>query len=325
MERSSAGEAAIDIKSTETEAASRAGDMPEIEAVAAREATPPARAWRAANVGVVVAVAVALVKLATVVVTGSAAMLASAVDSFADVAAAVLIWSNLRASRSAPQSVQRIQSARSEAIPALVQAAFVGGAGLVTLSITIRRMLFPVVIEHVVTGLIVMVVSIIATLGLMLYQRRTLALGAAAERIHYESDLLTNVAVVLSLVGAGIYGLNILDAVVGAVVALYLLVMAARMGRDAMRAMVERPLPADLQERIERTALAEPEVVAFNGLRTRDDGVGQTVECHIEVRANLTVAEAHRLVLELEDAVEDLLEGPEVAVIALPAQPGPER
>jgi ferrous-iron efflux pump FieF len=286
-----------------------------------------AERWRlavsAALLSVCVAVALAILKLAAVIGTGSVALMSSAVDSFADVAASGMIWLSLRRAGRPADPSHRLGHGRAEAVSALTQSAFVAGAGLFALSIAIRQLIYAGPIHHEVPGLAVMLVALVATLGLMIYQRRVVAItgssAIAADRAHYESDLVTNIAVVLSLVGAGIYGLERLDPLIGGALAVYLLFMAFRIGREAVGALLDRPLPGDLCARIEEVAQGDPDVLAVHDLRTREAGGIGSVELAVELPAGTSLAEVRVIVGRLELAIDDLLPDAEVLIHPIPA------
>ncbi|WP_051329459.1 cation diffusion facilitator family transporter [Geminicoccus roseus] len=283
---------------------------------------------RASSLSVLVAVALALVKLMAMVATGSAALMSTAVDSFGDVAASGMIWLSFRASQRPVDSGHRLGHGRPEAVSALTQAAFVAGAGLFALSIAIRQFLYPEPLHHTSWGLAVMVVSIVATLGLVSYQRRVVTLtgssAIAADRAHYESDLITHVAVVLSLVGAGLYGLERLDPLIGAGLAVYLLFMAFRIGRDAVHSLLERAMAPEMRAQIEARALAHPGVLGLHDLRTREVGDERFVELHVAFAPDTRMGAARLAADRLEIDLEELVPGAEVIVHPMPAGDDPE-
>ncbi|WP_235031523.1 cation diffusion facilitator family transporter [Geminicoccus flavidas] len=278
---------------------------------------------RASTVSVLAAVALAALKLLAVIATGSTALMSSAVDSFADLAASGMIWLTFRAARAPAEPRRHMGPGRTEAVSALTQAAFVAGAGLFALSISIRQFVYPAPIQHGWWGLAVMLVSIVVTLVLVGYQRRVVRLTAssaiAADRAHYEGDLLTQIAVVLSLLGAGLYGLERLDPLVGAGVALYLLVMAVRIGRDAVATLLERALPRDLRRQVETLAAAQPGVLAVNQLHGYETGDRCCIDLEVEVAADMPVASARRVADAIEAELEERLAGAEVTVHPVPA------
>ena len=279
---------------------------------------------RAAGWSVLAAVVLAAIKLAAFVATGSIAQLATVIDSFSDIAASSTIWWRLHSRLPAARQEQVVLPGRTDAVAAIVQAAFVVGAGLVTLGIALRRILYPIAIHHAVAGLAIVVVSILATLGLLLFQRRRLALNGTlsivSDRVHYESDLLVNGAAVLALIGAGIYGVDLLDPLIGAVVAGYLSVQSFRTGREAVKALAEQVLPADLESRIETAALATPGVRGLGDLCTRDTAGERSVELHVEVQSELSVIAAQGIADRLAADIEDLVPGADVRVYPVAAR-----
>ncbi|HEX2529121.1 MAG TPA: cation diffusion facilitator family transporter [Geminicoccus sp.] len=283
--------------------------------------------WRlavaASRTSLLVAVGLAVLKLAAVIGTGSVAMMSSAVDSFADVAASGMIWLSLRGAQQPPEPGYQLGQGRLEAVSALTQSAFVAGAGLFALCIAVRQLIYVQPLGHEVSGLAVMMVSLVATLGLMIYQRRVVALtgssAIAADRAHYESDLFTNIAVVLSLVGAGIYGLHRLDPLIGGALAIYLLFMAYRIGRDAVGTLLDRPLPAELRARIEAVVRADADIVAMYDLRTRQASGTRIVEFHIELAPDTTVSDARAIMDRVELELDELVPDVEVTIHPMPA------
>ena len=283
--------------------------------------------WRlavsASRASVLVAVALAVLKLAAVVATGSVALMSSAVDSFADVAASGMIWLSLRGAHASPEPGYQLGQGRAEAISALTQSAFVAGAGLFALCIAIRQLIYVQPLAHEPWGLAVMLVSLVATLGLMIYQRRIVTLtgssAIAADRAHYESDLVTNIAVVLSLVGAGIYGLHRLDPLIGGALAVYLLFTAYRIGRDAVGTLLDRPLPAELRAEVEATVRADPDIQAVYDLRTRQASGTRIIECHVELAPDISVAEARMIIERIELEIDELVPDAAVTIHPMPA------
>ena len=87
------------------------------------------------------------------------------------------------------------------------------------------------------TGIGIMVFSIIMTAGLVIYQRqvykRTGSLIIQADSLHYITDLLMNLSIIISLLLVMVMGWVWGDAVLAILIALYILTPYLEVGRRA--------------------------------------------------------------------------------------------
>ena len=64
--------------------------------------------------------------------------------------------------------------------------------------------------------------------------------------------------------------------------------------------LLERSLPADVEEEILRIVTADPEVCQPHNLRTRRIGAAIAVEVHVRMDGAMTVARSHALTVDIE-------------------------
>lgn len=262
---------------------------------------------RAATLSVAVAVSLATLKLVAAMLTGSLAVLASVVDSLADVAASAITWLSVRVALRPADPIHRYGHGKAEALSALVQAALVAGSGVFVLIDGVRRLLVPAPIEAPELGFVVMGISLAATVALVLHQRRivriTRSQAIAADSAHYLSDISTNLAVLLSLALAGPLQMPRADPAIAAGIASWLLAAAWRIGRDAIDTLMDRELDGAERARIEALVRDHPMTRGLHDLRTRSAGRVRFIELHLELDGHLTLSEAHRIT----DAIEQRL------------------
>lgn len=275
------------------------------ERVDAQEAARLSR--RAATLSVAVAVSLATLKLMAAMLTGSLAVLASVVDSLADVAASAITWLSIRVALRPADHGHRYGHGKAEALSALVQAALMAGSGVFVLIDGVRRLLVPAPIEAPEVGLVAMGIALVATIALVFYQRRVVRItrsqAIAADSVHCLSDIVTNVAVLLSLVLAGPLQLPRADAAIAAGIASWLLGSAWRIGREAIDTLMDRELDGAERARIEALVCDHPMTRGLHDLRTRSAGRIRFIELHLELDGHLTLTEAHRVT----DAIEQRL------------------
>lgn len=194
----------------------------------------------------------------------------------------------------------------------LLSAALIGVAAVLRLTGA-----SPVKLDAEGRGMVVMVVSIILTLSLVLWQtriaRRTRSRVVQADRLHYLADLLPNLGAIVSLWASARFGMTVVDGVVALAAAGVLAVGAIRIGRGAWDALMDRSAPAEVIEGIATIARDWPGVQGFHDLKTRTAGSRIFVHLHIELDGDLSLREAHDIGAGLRRTI--LLAYPQADVI----------
>jgi ferrous-iron efflux pump FieF len=243
-------------------------------------------------------------KFAAWLETGSVALLSSLVDSLLDAVASLVNLVAVRHAMSPADREHRFGHGKAEPLAVLGQSAFIIGSAMLLLAEAVRRLIWPVPVENPPAGVAVMVLSIVVTIALVLYQRhvvrRTGSIAITADELHYRGDLVVNVSVIIALVLGAILGLPILDPLFGAGIGIWILYSAARLVRLSLVQLMDHELPDDERERIREIAQSHPDVVAAHDLRTRIAGPTAFIQIHIEMDGTLSLLRAH----EISDEVE---------------------
>ena len=243
-------------------------------------------------------------KFAAWLETGSVALLSSLVDSLLDAVASLVNLIAVRHAMSPADREHRFGHGKAEPLAVLGQSAFIIGSAMLLLAEAVRRLIWPVPVENPPAGIAVMVLSIVVTIALVLYQRhvvrRTGSIAITADELHYRGDLVVNVSVIIALALGPILGLPILDPLFGAGIGIWILYSAARLVRLSLVQLMDRELPDDERERIREIAQSHPDVVAAHDLRTRIAGPTAFIQIHIEMDGTLSLLRAH----EISDEVE---------------------
>ena len=163
----------------------------------------------ASRAAVVTALTLVIIKMAAWMYSGSASMLASLTDSFADGLASLVNFVAIRYAIVPADHDHRYGHGKAEPLAALAQSAFILGSAFLLLFHGGERLINPAPINHVILGVIVSIIAIILTFALVLLQKKAVAVTSStvieADELHYKSDLFLNAAVLLALVGAVMY------------------------------------------------------------------------------------------------------------------------
>lgn len=241
--------------------------------------------------------------------TGALSIAASLADSALDLmmslgAAAAIIY----AARPADED-HAFGHTSAEDLAALAQSAFIVVSASVISWTAIRRLQAdtPHQLASEGRGLLVMVISIVLTLGLVWWQGRVArATGSkvvAADRLHYLGDLLPSIGAIAALWISGRYGIGSVDAVVALAAAAVMVIGALHIGRDAWDALMDRTADPRIVEGIGRIAADWPGVRGYHDLKTRTAGSRVFVNLHIELDGDQSLRQAHDIGASLRRAI----------------------
>ena len=271
---------------------------------------------QATSIAVTVATLLVFTKLWAFLVTQSVSVLASLLDSLMDVGASFINLLAVRYSLQPPDAEHRFGHGKAESVAGLAQAMFITGSGLFLILEAVERLLNPRPIEQPGIGVAVMLFSIVATLLLIAFQhhviRQTQSTAIRADSLHYETDVLSNGAIVLALILSQ-YGWTGVDPLLALCIAAYVLLCAWRIGRAAFDDLLDHELPDARRQQIIQLACAHPDVRGLHDLRTRMSGRIAHIQLHLELDDALPLLESHRIADEVEAAILEVM--PEADVV----------
>lgn len=285
-----------------------------------------ARRSRTSRMTVRVAVGLVLLKTAAFWYTGSSGILGSALDSFFDVLASLLVlWAVLAAERPA-DAAHPWGHGKAEGLASLFQSLVIlaSGIGLVVHTVNRFAQQDKVGLEMAPVGIAVMVVSTGVTLWLVQRLRKvareTGSPALDADSKHYASDLLMNLAVVCGLALSWLLGGALWpDLLVGIGISLLILNTAREVFLGAISGLMDRGLrPREAAAILRTVAGFAPRVSGFHDLRSRRSGPDIFLELHLDLDRSMSFVEAHDLSEEVAEAIERALPNSTLTVHADP-------
>jgi len=259
---------------------------------------------RAAFASLGVSIGLVVLKAAAYLLTNSVAMLASLADSALDLFSSTLNLFAIRSSLTPADEEHRFGHGKAEPLAGLAQGAFIAGSATFLIIQAINRFIVPEKLDHPNEGLAVMGISIVATLALVTYQRRVVkktgSIAVSADRMHYASDLITNVGVVLAIGLTEWFHWKLADPVIALGIAAVLIGSAWSVFVQSYNQLMDRELPDSDRNKIKAIVMRHPEVLNLHDLRTRAAGVHTFIQFHIELDPTISITRAH----EISDQVE---------------------
>ena len=252
-----------------------------------------------------------LAKLTVWFMTGSMSLLATLLDSTMDVLASLITLFAVRIAITPADDDHHFGHGKAEQLAVLAQSAFIGGSAVVLLLNTLDRITGDeIIVENESAGIAVMIFSLVATVGLLAFQRhvikKTDSPAIKSDSLHYQVDLLTNIAVLLALAGSGL-GYPQMDNILALLIGAYMLFSVRSLAWEAIQQLMDQALPEEDLREIERRALSIDGVLGIHNVRTRVSGTTPFIEMHLDLLADITLDDAHEIGARAKRAVLEYL------------------
>lgn len=264
-----------------------------------------------------VAVLLIISKLIAWGLSDSVSLLATLIDSVLDALASLINLIAVRHALTPADREHRFGHGKAEALAGLSQSMFIAGSAGFLLLEAGRRIIDPVAVQHADISIAVMLFSIVATLLLVLFQsyviRKTQSTAIRADALHYKSDLVINVSVILAL-WLSMRGMPQFDAPIACLIAGYILYSAWEIISLSYDQLMDRELPDHDREQIKQAVLKHSQAKGLHDLRTRSSGTVTFIQLHLELDDNLSLLEAHNISDEVEESLLVQFPGAEIII-----------
>jgi cation diffusion facilitator family transporter len=286
--------------------------------------TSPARGEReaaAARLSLTSNAVLVVVKIAAGLLSGSISVLAEGFQSTMDVLASLLILVTVRAAAKPPDESHPYGHGKFENIASVGQMVLILGTATYLFYAAWERWLNPQPV-HADWGVAALGVSIVVNLLVSRHMsqvgKETGSLALQAEATHLRTDMLSCVGVLVGLVAVSLTGNARLDPVIAAAMTLIVVVSALRLLRDSLRPLLDESIPPEEEARVRAVLDADPRVLGFHKLRTRQAGSRRLVDVHIQLDDELTFSAAHGITEDVEGRIREALPNVDVIVHAEP-------
>ena len=264
-------------------------------------------AMRAALASVAMACALLVIKGYAAWHTGAVAMLGRVADTGLDLLARLVTLYGVKLAAEPADQDHRFGHGKAEALAALFQVVLITASAIGIAWRAVERLSAPAVNDDAALGIGVSVAAILATFALLAYQRhvirRTGSVAILADNVHYQSDVLLNVAVIAALVLEQYLGVAGADPIFGIAIAGWLAFGAFSASSQAIDMLMDKEWPEDQRAAFMEVAARQPGIRGIHDFRTRRAGSHEFAQFHMEVDPELSVRDAHHIVEQVEGAL----------------------
>ena len=252
------------------------------------------------------------------VTTTSVSLLGSLADSLIDFLASVFVFVAISYSILPADAKHRFGYGKSEGLAAFVQSLFIGISGIYVCFEAIKRLLNPSQINQPSTAIWIILVSIVLTLALVMYQKyvvkKSKSIAIESDQYHYLTDTYINLSVLFSIAITGWTRFVFIDALVGLLISGVILYTSVTLLKKSFKILLDQEIQSEDRDRIREIALDHPKVLGFHDLRTRDTGRKYIIQFHLELDPNMSLLESHEITDEVTDNVLKLYPDSELII-----------
>jgi cation diffusion facilitator family transporter len=242
--------------------------------------------------------------------TGSVAVIASAIDSLLDMVISIFNNIAVRVSESKPNSKFNYGKGKIEGLAALFEGLFISASGLYIIYEGIRKIIYHEPIIKINFSIYVMIFSMIVTFFLVSFLayvvKKTNHLIIKSDLIHYKTDLLTNSAVLVSLLVVKITDWYYIDFILSILIGVYIIKEASEIVKEGFEILLDVSLDFETVEKIKEIIKKEPLVLDYHCLRTRKSGNKNFVDVHLVLTPDMKLKLAHTIIENVEEKIRNL-------------------
>ena len=256
-----------------------------------------------------VAAVLTLIKLIIGISSGSVAVLASAVDSVLDMFVSIFNYFAISNSEKPADKTFNYGRGKIEALASVIEGTIITISGLFLLYQAVKKYINGEVSQYLEVSIYVMIVSLIITISLVIYlnyiAKKTNSMVIKADALHYKTDVLSNLAVLCSLILVHFTSIEIFDVIIGVIIAFYIIYSAFSIIKKGVLVLLDASIDDDLVLKIEDILKNDPNLSNFHLLKTREAANKTFVEAHIVFNTQqITLIEAHKICDHIEDRIK---------------------
>ncbi len=255
------------------------------------------------------ATATILLKAEAYFLTGSVGLLSDALESFVNLAGAVMALAMITIASRPPDKDHNFGHGKAEYFASGVEGALIVVAALSIAYTAGMRLLHPEPVEQIDLGLAISlgasVINFITAKILLSAGKKYNSITLEANSSHLMTDVWTSAGVLVGVGAVKFTGWTWLDPAVAIIVAINILVTGFRLVSKSISGLMDIALPPEDQKKISgiMTKFSKNGLVEYHELCTRQAGAKKFVSMHVLVPGAWSVQQGHNLVEEIENEI----------------------
>ena len=253
-----------------------------------------------------------LIKMTVGILSGSIAVLASAIDSLLDLIVSLFNFFALNTAEKAPDENFNFGRSKIEPLAAVIEGTVISLSALFILYEALSKIAHPREMTYMAESIWVMLISIIITALLVVFlnyvANKTKNMVIKADALHYKTDLFSNAAVLLALGLVSYTGEQLIDPILGVGIAIYMIYSAIPIIKEGILMLLDAALCEEDIKKIEDVLNTETGITDHHFLQTRESGSHIFISVHAVFNVSISLYDAHLISDRLEDNMKNLFD-----------------
>ena len=267
---------------------------------------------KATVVSTSVAALLVLIKMTVGVLSGSIAVLASAIDSLLDLTVSLFNFFALSNAEKNPDENFNFGRNKIEPLAAVIEGTVISLSGLFILYEALIKIAHPREMSNMAESMYVMIASFIITAFLVAFltyvAKKTKNMVIRADALHYKTDLFSNGAVLLALAAISYTGEELIDPILGIAIAIFMIYSSIPIIKEGILMLLDAALPQADRDSIEEILNSEPIIQTHHYLQTRESGSHIFISVHAVFNVSISLYDAHLIADKVEARIRELFE-----------------
>ncbi len=253
---------------------------------------------------------------------GSYALIAEGFHTLSDIVTTIIAFIGFKIGQKPSDEHHQMGHGRAEAVSGLIIVLFLAMLGWGIIEEALGKIFNP---SHITVPDIY--VALMAVFGIFLnlivstyiinIGKKINSPSIVADGQHQRTDIFSSIAILVGVIVAN-SGYPIFDPIIGIIIGLIILKTAYTIGRENIDNILGKVPDEKIIRKIKKAVNETPGAYEAHNIRIDNYGTYITVNLHIQVKGNITVDEAHKIV---HTAEKNILKIPEIKAVSIHACP----
>jgi ferrous-iron efflux pump FieF len=267
---------------------------------------------KATVVSTSVAGVLVLMKMTVGILSGSIAVLASAIDSFLDLTVSLFNYFALNTAEKNPDEQFNYGRSKIEPLAAVVEGTVISLSAIFILYEALVKIAHPRDMEFMASSIWVMAASLVITLFLVMFlnyvAKKTKNMVIKADALHYKTDLFSNGAVLMALALISMTGEQLIDPILGVGISIFMIYSALPIIKEGVLMLLDAALPEEDIENIKNILESDIGISDYHYLQTRESGSQVFISVHAVFNVSISLYDAHLIADKIEAKIKELFD-----------------
>ena len=274
---------------------------------------------KATLVSTSVASLLVIMKMSIGILSGSIAVLASAIDSLLDLIVSLFNYFALHNAEKDPDDNFNYGRSKIEPLAAVVEGVVISFSALFILYEALLKIAHPREMDYMSESIVVMLLSIIITSLLVLFlnsvAKKTGNMVIRADALHYKTDIFSNGSVLMALGLVSLTGEELIDPILGVGIGIYMIYSAMPIIKEGILMLLDAALSQEDIKKITDIIESKKETTNYHNLQTRESGSHIFISVHVVFNVSISLYDAHLISDKLEIQLKGLFKNKKVHVL----------